>query len=264
VARPTEPRNSYASGLGTPHSSPAMKNDPYSGSHPVIDRQSRTRKIKGRGVRLHAIEKKCSGLSGRRKTHVHPTETAPTELGVALGRSRAFSSVSAFGKVHLGFRRRCRGGGSPPQRWSPAPRGRPPSARLPRQAPRQAPWRTHQGRTRALRTARRKISNTSKGNKQEREPRMAKAYLWLGHAAPRPRPGLRLSRLQGFRPGFQPRQPGPKIGPAPRRPGRTPTAAVALLRAPRPPPRAPLLPRLSSQYRATGGPLPRHPPEKGA
>ena len=54
------------------------------------------------------METKCSGLSGRRKTHVHPTETVPTELGVASGRSRAFSSVPAFGKVHLGFRRRRR------------------------------------------------------------------------------------------------------------------------------------------------------------
>ena len=108
MARPTEPRNSYASGLGTPHSSPATKNDPYSGSHPVIDRQSQTRKIKGRGVRLHAMETKCSGLSGRRKTHAHPTETVPTELGVALGRSRAFSSVPTFNEDHLGFRRRRR------------------------------------------------------------------------------------------------------------------------------------------------------------
>jgi hypothetical protein len=31
------------------------------------------------------------------------------KLGVALGRSRAFSSVSAFGEVHLGIRRRRRG-----------------------------------------------------------------------------------------------------------------------------------------------------------
>jgi hypothetical protein len=31
------------------------------------------------------------------------------ESGVALGRSRAFGSVSAFGKVHLGIRRRRRG-----------------------------------------------------------------------------------------------------------------------------------------------------------
>jgi hypothetical protein len=54
------------------------------------------------------METKCSGLSGRRKTHVHPTETVPKELSVASGRSRAFSSVPAFGKVHLGFRRRRR------------------------------------------------------------------------------------------------------------------------------------------------------------
>jgi hypothetical protein len=55
------------------------------------------------------METKCSGLNGRRNTHAHPTETVPTELGVALVRSRAFSSVPAFGKVHLGFRRRSRG-----------------------------------------------------------------------------------------------------------------------------------------------------------
>jgi hypothetical protein len=55
------------------------------------------------------METKCSDLSGRRKTHAHPTETVPTESGVALGRSRAFSSVPFFGKIHLGFRRRRRG-----------------------------------------------------------------------------------------------------------------------------------------------------------
>jgi hypothetical protein len=73
----------------------------------------------------------------------------------------------------------------------------------------------------------------------------------------------RLSRPRGRWPGFRPWQPGPKIGPAPRRPGRAPTAAVAPLRAPRPPLCTLLPPRLSGQYRATGGPLPRHPAEKG-
>jgi hypothetical protein len=60
----------------------------------------------------------------------------------------------------------------------------------------------------------RKISNTSGGDKLKRKPKMARAYLWLGHAAPRLRPGLQLGRLQGLQPGFRPRQPGPKIDPA--------------------------------------------------
>jgi hypothetical protein len=42
---------------------------------------------------------------------------------------------------------------------------------------------------------------------------MAKAYLRLGHAAPRLRPGLRLGRLRGFQPGFRPRQPAPRLVP---------------------------------------------------
>jgi hypothetical protein len=58
--------------------------------------------MKGR-VRLHAMETKCSGLSGHRRTHIQQ-KLFQQELGVALGRSRAFSSVSAFGEVHLGFR----------------------------------------------------------------------------------------------------------------------------------------------------------------
>jgi hypothetical protein len=42
------------------------------------------------------------------KTHVHSKETAPTELGAARGRSRAFGFVPTLGKVHPGFGRRCR------------------------------------------------------------------------------------------------------------------------------------------------------------
>jgi hypothetical protein len=42
------------------------------------------------------------------KTLVHSKETAPTELGVARGRSRAFGFVPALGKVHPGFERRRR------------------------------------------------------------------------------------------------------------------------------------------------------------
>jgi hypothetical protein len=65
----------------------------------------------------------------------------------------------------------------------------------------------------------RKASNTSGGNKLKRKPKMARTYLRLGHAAPRLRPGLRLGLLQGLRPGFRPRQPGPEIALAHRRPG---------------------------------------------
>jgi hypothetical protein len=36
------------------------------------------------------------------KTHMHSKETAPTESGVARGRSRAFGFVPVLGKVHPG------------------------------------------------------------------------------------------------------------------------------------------------------------------
>ena len=39
---------------------------------------------------------------------MHSKETAPTELGVARGRSRAFGFVPTLGKVHPGFGRRRR------------------------------------------------------------------------------------------------------------------------------------------------------------
>jgi hypothetical protein len=39
------------------------------------------------------------------RTHEHSKETAPTELGAARGRSRAFGLVSTLGKVHPGFGR---------------------------------------------------------------------------------------------------------------------------------------------------------------
>jgi hypothetical protein len=116
----------------------------------------------------------------------------------------------------------------------------------------------------------RKASNTSGGNKLKRKLKIAKTYLRLGHAAPRLRPGLWLGLLQGLQPDFRPRQPGPEIGLAHRRPGRTPTAVVAPLRVPLPPLRVPLpplrvplLPLLSDRRRATEGPPPRRPAGRG-
>jgi hypothetical protein len=110
----------------------------------------------------------------------------------------------------------------------------------------------------------RKASNTSGGNKLKRKPKMAGTYLRLGHAAPRLRPGLRLGLLQGLQPGFRPRQPGPEIGLAHWRPGGTPTAVIAPLSVPLPPLCVPLPPRLSDRRRATEGPPPRCPAERGA
>jgi hypothetical protein len=154
-------------------------------------------------------------------------------------------------------RRRSRGYDKSPRRPRTWTRGQLPSVRQLRQAPRRAPWRTRQGRTRVLRATRRNTSSTSKGNGQEQEPGRTKTYLRLGHDAPRPRPGPRLGRPRGSQLGFRPRQPGPEIGPAPRRPRRAPIAAVA-------PPHALLPPRLSGRRRAAGGPLPWHPAERGA
>ena len=74
---------------------------------------------------------KCSGLSGRRKTHVHPTETALTELGVARGRSRALGFVPTFGKIRPGLGRRrkredlCLEGGRQHRAWARGGRVKP-------------------------------------------------------------------------------------------------------------------------------------------
>jgi hypothetical protein len=119
---------------------PPRKVTPTWGSHPATDRRGRTRKMKGKGARLHATVIKCSGLSGRRKTHVHPTETTPTELGVAPGRSRAFGFVPALGKVHPRLRTTAQAGGSLPRRWSPALRSDP---RRPHRASGLLPGRLH-------------------------------------------------------------------------------------------------------------------------
>jgi hypothetical protein len=191
--------------------------------------------MKGKGARLYATVIKCSGLSGRRKTHVHPTETAPTELGVARGRSRAFGFVPALGKVHPGFGRWCRredlclkggrqhctrtrGGRIEPLDFCQG------GFIFVRKAiPFADPLQVHdvvgselgeliEGRLELCEQPEWKISSASGGNKLKRKPKMARAYLPLGHAAPRLRPGLRLGRPQGLQPGFRPRQPGPEIG----------------------------------------------------
>jgi hypothetical protein len=60
-----------------------------------------------RGTTLY-YNNKVFGPQRPQKTHVHSKETAPAELGVARGRSRAFGFVPAFGKVHPGFGRRRR------------------------------------------------------------------------------------------------------------------------------------------------------------
>jgi hypothetical protein len=41
VARPTEPRDSYASGIWIPHSSPTTKNDSYLGKPPLLTNGAR-------------------------------------------------------------------------------------------------------------------------------------------------------------------------------------------------------------------------------
>jgi hypothetical protein len=59
----------------------------------------------------------------------------------------------------------------------------------------------------------RKASNTSGGNKLKRKPKTARTYLWLGHAAPRLRPGLRLGCCKGSGPAFGLGSPAPRLIP---------------------------------------------------
>src|SRR5688572_9361105 len=103
MARPTEPRNSRTSGLGIPHSSPATKNGPTREATLLLTSQDE-----------HADGKKGEYDSMQERQSVQASAAAvrrtsnkklfKQELGAALGRSRALSSIPAVGGVHLGLR----------------------------------------------------------------------------------------------------------------------------------------------------------------
>ena len=66
--RLTEPRDSYASGIRIPHSSPSARSNSRSHKHPCYRQKSPdTRNKRKRDAALQRSEGVCSGLSGRRR-----------------------------------------------------------------------------------------------------------------------------------------------------------------------------------------------------
>jgi hypothetical protein len=106
VARPTEPMDSYASGIRIPHSSPTTKNDSYLGKPPCYRQTGPdTQNGRKRNTTLY-YDNKVFGPQWPQKTHVHSKKTAPAESGVARRKSRALGFVPTLGKVRPGLGRR--------------------------------------------------------------------------------------------------------------------------------------------------------------
>jgi hypothetical protein len=84
------------------------KMTPTWASHPATGERGQTRKMEEKEPRLYTTIIKVFGPQRPQKTQAHSKGTAPAELGVAWGRSRAFGLVHAFGKAHPSFGRRCR------------------------------------------------------------------------------------------------------------------------------------------------------------
>jgi hypothetical protein len=85
---------------------PPRKVTPTWGSHPATDKRGRTRKMKGKGVRLHATVTKCSGLGGRRKHTLQDNLILQARILTAKGSSSTLGVDNTFGEVRPGLGRR--------------------------------------------------------------------------------------------------------------------------------------------------------------
>jgi hypothetical protein len=103
MARPTEPRNSRASGLGIPHSSPATKNGPTREATLLLTSQDE-HADGNKGEYDSMQEKQSVQASAAAVRRTFNKKLFKRELGAALGRSRALSSIPAVVGVHLGLR----------------------------------------------------------------------------------------------------------------------------------------------------------------
>jgi hypothetical protein len=139
VARPTESRDSYTSGIRNLTRHLPRKMTPTWASHPATDEWGRIRKMEGKGAQPYTTIIRCSGLSGRKRHKCIQRNCS--------GRVRRHPEKESRPRLRphprqspLRPRMTVRAGGSLPRRWLPAPCSGP---RRPRRASGLRPGRLH-------------------------------------------------------------------------------------------------------------------------
>jgi hypothetical protein len=107
VGRPTEPRDSYASGIRIPHSSPSARSNSRSHKHPCYRQKSPdTQNKRKRDAALQHSEGVCSGLSGRRRHTLQDNLILQARVLTLEGGSSTLGIDDTIGEVRPSLRRR--------------------------------------------------------------------------------------------------------------------------------------------------------------
>jgi hypothetical protein len=99
VARPTEPRDSYASGIRIPHSSPSAISNSRSDKWFCYRQTSPTTRNKRKGNTALQHDNNMFGPQRPRKTYAHYRQTVPAGSDINRGSSSTLGVVSTFGRI---------------------------------------------------------------------------------------------------------------------------------------------------------------------
>jgi hypothetical protein len=104
--RPTERRNSYASGIRIPHSSPSVKSNSRSDKRFCYRRTSPNTRNKRKGNIALQHDNDMFGPRQPRKTYAHYRQTVLADSEINRGSSSTLGVVSTFGGIWPGLGRR--------------------------------------------------------------------------------------------------------------------------------------------------------------
>jgi hypothetical protein len=103
---PTEPRDSYASGIRIPHSSPSVKSNSRSHRQFCYRRKSPDTRNKRKKTQLYNTARVCLGLGGRRKRTLQDNLILQARILTVEGSSSTLGVDYTFGEVRPSLRRR--------------------------------------------------------------------------------------------------------------------------------------------------------------
>ena len=107
MVRPTEPRDSYASGIRIPHSSPSARSNSRSHKHPCYRQKSPDTRNKRKGdAALQHSEGVCSGLGGRRRHTLQDDLILQARVLTLEGGSSTLGIDDTFGEARPSLGRR--------------------------------------------------------------------------------------------------------------------------------------------------------------
>jgi hypothetical protein len=104
--RSTEPRDSYASGIWIPHSSPSVKSNSRSDKRFCYQRTSTDTQNKRKGNAALQHDNDMFGPRRPRKTYAHYRQTLPAGSDLNRGSNSTLSVVPTFGGIWPGLGRR--------------------------------------------------------------------------------------------------------------------------------------------------------------